>query len=91
MPESDAAPQVVGVRQVDVGGVTYQISRVAAQENRYKVETLYDRPGSKTGAATAVIQAYGCQRARVTETMHEWRQADAVGTFCRDSDWVPMR
>jgi hypothetical protein len=55
------------------------------------VTTLRNRPGSKQGAAAAVIKAYGCQRVQLREVEHGWRVADAVGTFCSDRSWQPLR
>ena len=91
MPESSLDSQVVGIRQITTGGATYQISRRAEQQNRFRVTTVNDRPGSKNGAAAAVIKAYGCQRVQVTEVKKGWREADAVGTFCSDRSWQPLR
>ena len=91
MPESSLESQVVGVREVKSGGVTYKVSRRAAQENRFRVVTLGDRAGSKKGAASAVIKAYGCQRAQVTQVKEDWREADAIGSFCSNRNWQPLR
>lgn len=91
MPESSLSSQVVGVRQITTGGVIYQVSRDSTRENRFRVTTVGERPGSKNGAAAAVIKAYGCQRAQVTETVAGWREADAIGSFCSNRNWQPLR
>ncbi|HMB77129.1 MAG TPA: hypothetical protein VKN76_12065 [Kiloniellaceae bacterium] len=91
MPENPSASQIVGLRQITTGGVTYQVARRTEGQNRFRVTTVGGRPGSKNGAAAAVIQAYGCQRAQVTEIEKSWRVVDAVGTFCSNRNWLPLR
>ena len=91
MPTTEDTPEVVGVRDIRVSGVTYRVSRRVEQQNRFKVVTVNDRRGSKRGVATAVQQAYGCQRAKVTEILDGWKEADAVGTFCSNRGWQPLR
>jgi len=91
MPVSAETPQVVGVREIVVGGVTYKVSRLAEQQNRFRVTTASERRGSQLGAATAVQKTYGCQRVQLSAVESGWRVADAIGSFCSNRNWLPLR
>ena len=91
MPVSDQTPQIVGVREIVVSGVTYKVSRRVEQQNRFRVTTGGERRGSKWGAATAVQKAYGCQRVQLSEVESNWTVADAIGSFCSTRNWQPQR
>jgi len=91
MPVSDQTPQIVGVREVVVSGVTYKVSRRGEQQNRFRVTTGGGRRGNMRGAATAVQRAHGCQRVQLTEVEGNWRVADAIGSFCSTRNWQPSR
>ena len=83
---------MVGVRQITVRGVTYKVRRKSGTKNYFQVATVGGRPGTKHGAAQAVIKAHNCARANMTETGRNWSAAEGHGSFCKSkSYWGPQK
>lgn len=91
-PARSGESAFVSVREVRVGGVTYNVNRKSGTANRFVVATSGGSRGSKQGAATAVIRAFNCQRVSLKPTDATWRMAEGRGSFCDDHrEWQPLR
>lgn len=63
-------------------GVTYAVSRRPEARGGIRVRTRGGVDGSRKGAYSAAIRAYGCQAMGLTETVPVWRVAEGKGSFC---------
>jgi hypothetical protein len=82
----------IGVRQVQVKGVTYKVGRKQGSSNFFVVTTAGDRQGSRWGASTAVMNAFQCQRVSLKPLDDGWRRAEGRGSFCSSKgQWHPTR